>query len=216
MKRSLFFFIILSLFGIPANAWADKVSLLVIDADSYLLNKAVTELELPGGLEIRLFTLADLSDDKGAQKFVAGSKVIMVDVMLSELSDYLIKSVDLGSRRVYALRGSRDDQRLRDKGFIFDPQIEEYYNNLSKKNIQSLIYRVIHQEIDPSVSYQEVEPLSKLGVYHPGAKKTFDNSDAYIKWYKGKTRYTRGAPWIGLMLFKTSLIEGQVETKVAA
>ncbi|MBW2200699.1 MAG: cobaltochelatase subunit CobN, partial [Deltaproteobacteria bacterium] len=127
-------------------------------------------------------------------------------------SEYLIKNVAIHKKRVYALRGSRDDEGLKKQGFIFDPDIFEYFGNLSVNNIRNLIYRVVHREFDASVAYGKVEKHLKLGIYHTDAETIFNSYKNYFKWYKNRKHYNDEAPWIGMTLFSSSLIEGQVET----
>ena len=196
----------------PALARAQQISVLIIDADSYLVNKAISGFKLPENISVRFFTYADITADQSAKNFIEQSKIIIVDVMMKELSEYLVKNVDIRKKRIYAIRKSRDDEGLLKQGFIFDPDVYEYFSNLSVNNIRNLIYRVVHKELNTSVSYGRVEKLPKLGIYHTDAEKVFSDYDAFIKWYKSRKHYNGKAPWIGLTLFSSSLKEGQVET----
>ena len=98
---------------------AENISFLVIDSDTYLVNKAIKKLQIPGNIKIKLFTNHDIKGNNSSREFINTSKVIIVDVMMSDLSKYLIDNVDTGKKRIYALRGSRDDEGLKKKGFIF-------------------------------------------------------------------------------------------------
>mgnify|MGYP000471626131 CR=1 FL=1 len=201
----------LMLWLFPSITIAEKISFLIIDGDSYLVNKAVKGLELPENIEVEFFTIGDITNKKPARDFIAASRVIIVDVMMSELSKYLIENGDIRKKRVYALRGSRDDERLKKEGFLFDPDIAEYFNNLSVVNIRNLIYRVAHLEIDPSIVYRPVEKLPEIGIYHTLAEKFFTTYNEYLKWYAGRETFNEKAPWLAIMLFSSILIEGQVE-----
>jgi cobaltochelatase CobN len=211
MKKPILIFALI-LLAIPAMTLAEQVSFLIIDADSYLVNKAIKGLKLPGDISVRFFTYADIMESLEAKDYTHGSKVIIVDVMMRELSDYLIENVDIGEKSIYAVRRSRDDEGLREKGFIFNPDIYDYFSNLSTVNIQNLICRVVHDEIDPAVGFKKVDKSPKVGIYHTDAVTTFKNYTKYIKWYRDRKQFNEKAPWIGLTLFASSLIEGQVET----
>ena len=76
----------------------------------------------------------------------------------------------------------------------------------------SSIGEIVHKEIESSVSYGSVDTLPRLGIYHTEAESVFNDYDAFIKWVKARKQYDEKAPWIGLTLFASSLIEGQVET----
>ena len=203
---------ILILLGLPATGLAQQIAFLIIDADSYLVNKAINSLELPAKITVKFFTHADISTDQSAQRFIEHSQTIIVDVMMKELSTYLIENVNISQKRIYAIRKSRDDEGLQKAGFIFDPAIYEYFSNLSVNNIRNLIYRVVHKEYDSSVPYANVEKIPKLGIYHPAADTVFNDYETFVKWYQARKGYNHRAPWIGLTLFSSSLIEGQVET----
>ena len=212
MKQIIIVLCLFALFFLPSISMAENISFLVIDSDTYLVNKAINELQIPGNTKIKLFTNHDIKGNNSAREFINTSKVIIVDVMMSDLSKYLIENVDTGKKRIYALRGSRDDEGLKKKGFIFNPDISEYFSNLSIVNIQNLIYRVANKEIDPSINYKPVVKLPGYGIYHMDEKKVFTTYEEYIKWYKKRMQYDKNAPWIGMMLFSNSLIQGQVKT----
>ena len=49
------------------------------------------------------------------------------------------------------------------------------------------------------------------GIYHPQASALFDSYEDFFRWYGTREHFRPENPWIGIMLFKSSLIEGQVE-----
>ena len=209
MKKILMSIIILWLF--PSVTIAENISFLIIDGDTCLVNKAVKKLDLPENINVKFFTYNNIAEEKSARDFIASSRVIIVDVMMSELSNYLIENEDIRKKRAYALRGSTDDEGLKKKGFFFNPEIAEYFKNLSVVNIQNLIYRVAHLEIDSSIAYRPVEKLPEIGIYHTDAEKIFATYNSYLKWYAGREAFNEKAPWLAIMLFSSILIEGQVE-----
>ena len=196
---------------LPSISRGENISFLIIDGDSYLVNKAVKGLDLPEEINVSFFTSADIVKGESAGDFIASSRVIIVDVMMSELSEYLMENEDIRKKRVYALRGSRDDEGLKNRGFIFAPDIAEYFSNLSVTNIKNLIYRVANREIDPSIPYRDVERLPEIGIYHKEAKGLFIDYNEYLSWYSGRKDYDEKAPWLALTLFSSILIEGQVD-----
>ncbi|MBW1795201.1 MAG: cobaltochelatase subunit CobN [Deltaproteobacteria bacterium] len=199
------------LFLFPSTTFAKQISFLVIDADTCLVNKAIKELRIPENVKVRFLTYHDITKDNSAREFIDASEAIIVDVMMIELSQYLIENVDISKKRIYALRGSRDDEGLKRKGFVFDPDIQEYFNHLSVPNIQNLIYRVAHREFDPSIAYNEVVKLPRLGIYHNEADAVFTGFEEYLHWYRGRKEYAEDASWVGVLFFSSSLIEGQVK-----
>jgi cobaltochelatase CobN len=188
---------------------ADEVALLVIDADSYAVNEALKKLDPPKDIKVRFFTHADIQDSQAAREFIQGAEIIVADVMQPEITDYLLENADTQSRPVYALRGSNDDQKLKSKGFRFEPTIQAYFRNLSVQNIHNMLRRVIHDQLDASVGYDPVHKRTQTGMYHPEADSTFTSFSAYLKWYMGEGPGEAEKPWLGLMLFSSSLIPGQ-------
>lgn len=216
MKRSFIVITILFFFLFPPVTPAKQISFLIIDADSYLVDKAVKGLalpeEIPKEIKVNFFTYTDITRDKSARDFIEKSDAIIVDIMVSELSEYVIKNLDINKKHIYALRGSRDDESLKARGFIFDEKIQEYFKNLSETNIRNLIRLVAHDVFDPAITYEKVVKLPRLGIYHTDAKTVFNCYEDFFKWYASRKQYNENAPWIGLMFFSSSLIEGQVET----
>jgi cobaltochelatase CobN len=107
------------------------------------------------------------------------------------------------------LRGSYDDQKLKKKGLRFEPKIQAYFQNLSLQNIHNMLRRVIHDQLDTSVAYDPVHKRPQTGIYHPWAGSTFPTLSAYQEWYMEKGPGKAEKPWLGLMLFSSSLIPGQ-------
>jgi cobaltochelatase CobN len=204
--------LLLALTALPAAAASGgRVSLLVIDVDSYLAQSAVNGLNLPSNIEVRAFTLADLTENSEAAAFVAASPVLLVDIMDDNLSGYVIDHQLLPGRRVFALRESKDDQSLKALGFDFNPELAGYFYRLSRANIRNMLKRAVNLSLDPETAYGPVEPEPEQGLYHPRAPAVFASADDYLKWYEKRPGYDRGRPRLGLMFFSTSLTPGQVE-----
>ncbi len=185
------------------------VSLLVLDGDSYLVNQALKTLRLPKGISVRFFTLADLENNPQDRSFAERSEVVIVDVMGVELLQWVLKHLDPAVQRIYALRGSRDDEMLRQRGLIFDDKIKVYFEHLSPANIGNLVKRVVNRELDPLVKFDPVVAQAERGIYHPDSKVIFNSPREFQRWYEGRPVYRADRPWVGLMLFSSNLIEGQ-------
>ncbi len=208
-RFSFIIFFVLLLF--PASVFAKQMAFLVIDADSYLLNKSIEGLSLPKDIRVKSFTFSDLVQDPLADPFIKNSNVIVLDVMASELIDYVLKNANTQGKKIFGLRRSRDDEGLKRQGFIFDTKIQEYFNNPSVANIQNMIYRLVHDSLDSSVVYKNVKIIPQTGIYHTAASAPFTNFKDYLQWYQRQARYGAQNPWIGMMLFAANTEPGQVE-----
>ena len=204
-KTSGLLLVFFLLFAAQAAALENRLSLLIIDGDSYLVHQALNTLELPQGYEVWAFTLKELSQDPVKAALVKESGVLMVDVMGRELAQYVIDRGLTAGRRVLALRGSRDDQDLTARGFIFDGGVAEYFQHLSAANIQNMVKTAL------KLPAEAVVKMPENGIYHPEAPRLFSEYDEYAQWYKARAGFDSSRLWLGLMIFSSSLIEGQKE-----
>jgi cobaltochelatase CobN len=195
------------------SAWAERISLIVIDTDSYVVHRGLDGADFPPRMEVKAFCLSELQDNPADADFAKGSDVIMVDVMSKKLADWVMENDLLdGSRAVYGLRGVPKDAWLVDLGFVFEPRLDEYFSHLSAANVAGMVRRAISLTIDPAQEYPPVVKLPDLGVYHPSADAPFESADDYAEWYRSTPMYGESRPWVGLMVFKTYLTEGQRES----
>jgi cobaltochelatase CobN len=191
-------------------AWADKLSLIIIDSDSYVVHRGVDGLEFGPDVEVKAFCLQELEGNPADAQFARDSEVLIVDIMDDKLSEWVVQNGLVGgSKTVYGLRGSKDDTKLVQQGFLFDPQVSEYYQQLSVPNVTNMVRRAISLTLDPSQRWAPIEEIVELGVYHPAADAPFEDADEFVEWYRSTPAYGESKPWVGLMFFDTYLMEGQ-------
>ena len=203
-----YFLLLLSFFLLSVPARASDLTLLILDNNSYLANQAVAELDM--NVETGMIAAGELQpggDD--LRREIDQAKVIIVDVMGRELENYLSDKINLQNKKIYALRGSADDERLKKLGFIFDDQVADYYRHISKDNIQNMLRLVANRHFDPAITFAEVQEKPLLGLYHPQAEKVFAGVTEYQEWQQSRENYNPSAPDIGLLFFASSLTEGQ-------
>ena len=142
----------------------------------------LTELSL----DIQVINADDVTRHPEKMKAILGATpIVVVDVMGRELEAFMVDNIALKGKTLYALRGSLDDESLKKRGFIFDPEVSGYYQHLSIKNIQNMLRLVIHRHIDDQVNYQPIATRPKLGIYHPDASQVgciFTDVDDYWAW----------------------------------
>ncbi|MDR3164113.1 MAG: cobaltochelatase subunit CobN [Synergistaceae bacterium] len=206
----LLFFILSAPFAAEGAA---NVSLLVIDSDSYVADAAISGLGLPEDFAVRSFCLSDLKENAGALDFIRGSSVLIVDVMDDELSRYVIENGLTGGRKIYAIRGSKDDSALVRQGFVFEPKIDDYYSHLNAENVRNMIKMALSLEGE-NIAFEPVRITPDDGLYHPDAGgeaevKVFEAAREYLEWYESRDGYDPARPWLGMMYFSTTLLDGQ-------
>ncbi|MDR2388058.1 MAG: cobaltochelatase subunit CobN, partial [Deltaproteobacteria bacterium] len=189
----------------------NKVSLLITDSDSYMIHKAVEAFKAPEGLTVRSFCLKDLQDNPEMADYFDKSRLVIVDVMDDQLSDYVIERGLPERAKVFALRGSKDDKALLMKGIDFNQEVSDYFDSLTSKNVTNMIKRAISLELVPDFPFDPIEPELSNGLYHPMAPKVFETADQYLSWYHQREDYDSSKPVLGIMCFATDLIEGQKE-----
>jgi cobaltochelatase CobN len=190
---------------------AEQISILEVDINSYQVHQAVQQLKLPDKIETRFFTAEDLRNNPGAKAFIAGSSIVFVNVMASELADYMVAEKLMNGRAVYALNRAGDPEALAEKGYLFDAAVLDYYHNQSVVNMVHMVRMVVQRHIDPTMTFKEPEKLPEVCIHHPAAHENFRRMTAYRKWYAARSAYNPQNPWVGILFYGTTLKPGQVE-----
>ena len=194
-----------------AHAHAGKLSILEVDINSYQVHQAVKQLELPASIQTRFFTLADLQTDPAAKVFIGGSEVVLVNVMMPELANYMVAEGLMTGRVVYALNQAGDPEDLAQKGYRFDKDVMAYYHHQSVANLVSMVRLTVRRHIDPSISVRPLETLPEICIHHPNATQCFSTLGEYQRWLIGRGAYDPHRPRVGIMFYGNTLKEGQVE-----
>ncbi|BBO80679.1 cobalamin biosynthesis protein CobN [Desulfosarcina ovata subsp. sediminis] len=195
----------------PAAAWAGKVTILEVDINSYQVYQAVKQVDLPASLQVRYFTLADLTGDPAAKSFIADSKVVLVNVMMTQLADYMVDEELMDGRMVYALNRAGDPEDLAKKGFCFDATIMDYYHHRSVTNLINMVRLAVNRHMDASVSFKPLEKVPEVCIHHPDAPRLYENLAAFNQWNAARKNHDSGNPRVGILFYGTTLKEGQVE-----
>jgi cobaltochelatase CobN len=194
-----------------SSAIAGKVAILEVDINSYQVHQAVQQLDLPQSVQTRFFTLEDLQTDTSAKPFIAASAVVFVNVMMSQLVDFMATEDLMRGRAVYALNQAGDPEALAEKGFRFDPDVMAYYHNQTIANMVNMVRMAVRRHIDPNVTFSGLETLPELCLHHPDAPESFQEPADFQRWYTIRSGYNPENPRVGIMFYGTTLKEGQVE-----
>ena len=200
------------LFSFPAPVWPGDLVFMILDHNTYIANLAVKTLEPDLKSGIKIITVDDVTlYPEQVKQDVENASLIVVDVMGRELASFISEKIDLDQKTVYAVRGSVDDEALRKKGVIFDPEISDYYRHISVENIGNMLRRVLNRHKDSSISYENVVKRPELGLYHPDAPDIFKQVEAYLAWQRNRPGFDPDLPTIGFFFFSSFLTPGQQE-----
>jgi len=205
LKKILLSSLLVLLLGTPARA--AELVFLHLDNNSYLIDLALQKLNLPVSFTAVSASELDAENEK-LKAEINRAKVIVVDVMGRKLENFLIDNIELKNKKIYALRGSIDEKRLKRFGFTFDDEVADYYRNISEENIRNMLRLVARRHLDPTITYAAVQKRPKIGIYNPASKNTFADFAAYHKWQQTRPGYDPEKPVIGLVFFSSYLTKG--------
>lgn len=210
-NRRVWLWTICCFFILVSQIRAEKVAILELDINSYQVQQAVKRLKLPETIQTRFFTPEDLEKNAAAKEFIADCPLVFVNVMMPELADFMVREQLMAGRTVYALNPAGDTDALTEKGYIFDPEIMDYYHNMTVGNMINMVRLAVQRHMDPTVTFEALERLPEACIYHPDGAEKFEDLKSYQNWYAGRKHYRLQNPWVGIMFYSNTLKEGQVE-----
>ncbi len=211
---TLFWWVLLA----PAPGAADKlhVSLLLGDLPTKAALEAVQDIyraypRLRHRLAFHVFPHlqphrrpADLPSLKNSRlAFI----MIMGRDMVEAAKPELREAIQKGGVVYYVMGGSYNDE---DKalGIKSDPQLQEYFSEGGKENIKNGLLLAIKRDLALPVTYKPVAKIPEAGIYEHRTKKVYPDFAAFLKGYSA---YRPGAPWIGVIFYKSNLVNGQTK-----
>jgi len=189
---------------LSVSAHATTVSLVISESDTGVVSRGLSELSDTEDIYAQYFTHAELVSTETARNFLRSSDVILVDVMHLKLPEFLDTHVDLSKKTVFALRGSRDTEGLKRKGYRFEDKIRAWYSVLTGENVTAMIRCAVALSLNRKEGCAGEPERIESGIYHPGAAQLFVSWEEYRSWYPA----VPGAPWIGVTFYTPSVLRG--------
>ena len=215
IRHVLYFLCLIVLLQKYCLASADlTIMLLILDSDSAIVHQATKEID-HSGVQVLYFSSSQIKVDQGILDEIIkrpGDKIVLFDTMDSDivrfLKDvFLNQSFDKGFK-YYALRET-SDKSLADLGVIFDSTLMKYYAWPSKKNITNMLSKIIHDNLDTSLSFEPPEIFHNHGIYHPEAQRIFSSFEDFYNWHKSRSGIRTFGPWIGITLYSNYIMKNQ-------
>ncbi len=205
MLKKIYVSLCLSVF-LLFSVRAEDIAILVSDSESALMQKVMQDLRLPQNINCKYFSSGNIPTYKDShKKYIKNADVIIVDIMIKPQVDYLKKFVDVKSKKVYAVRGSRDDEELKRLGIIFNQNIYEYYHNSSVKNLVNMIGITANIAFNLKLKVEPPIVIPRLGIAHYANDDFFTNTEKYKQFYKTEGFYKKDAPWIGISIYSAGI-----------
>lgn len=204
------FFAILLACGVGgAQAATHTIALQLGDVDSRPAVMAVRVLEgelRAADVRVRIIPATGMS--RAEREVLAGADVFVVNSVARHTVQALMPELKrLQQRRsaVFAVGGA-PDEALRSLGVQVDGTIDAYHRAGGTENLANLLRHLLHRQFGAQVQAGKVVPMPQAGLYDPVTMKVSSTAAQYRESYG---RYRHGAPWVGVMFYRASLVAGQ-------
>lgn len=139
---------------------------------------------------------------------LAHADAAVVDVKDSRLLQLVAPDLDALRRRarpVFAV-GAKPDDALRAQGLRFDAALYDDQREGGVENMQALLRRMLRASFGAQVDVPPPRTMPEAGLYDVDAERGAATFDDYAAHY---AHLKPGAPWIGVMFYRASLVAGQ-------
>lgn len=202
-------FVVLACGAGSAQAAGRTVALLLGDVDSRPAVMAVRSLadELrAAGVGVRIIPASGMS--AADRDTMARADALVINSVARQTVQSVMPELKLLQQRrsrVYAVGGALDDS-LKSLGVREDGAIQAYHRAGGIDNLANLIRHLLHQQFGAKIEPGKVTPMPEAGIYNPATMKVSSSVAHYLEGY---ARHRPGAPWIGVMFYRASLVAGQ-------
>ncbi len=147
----------------------------------------------------KLCIVDERDPEEKVRNCILNSRIVVLDVMM----DSLVKKVEAlkPKARIYCVNSSRNDEKLKKLGFIFDPKLRDYYANPLAENYKNMFLYALYLSGEKT-HFKNPIKLPKIGIYHPNAPKVFTHFKEYNLWY---SHYKKSGYWVGLLFYQAYL-----------
>ncbi len=211
MFRNKYCACLLFALGLMASAQAvsRELVLLLGDVESRPAVLAMRSLQTTlKDQDIKVRIIAANSMSQKDRVALAKADVAVISVVGRQLVQRILPELDTLQRnkRTVIAVGSGVDDELRELGLREEKTVQKYYRAGGIENMTNMLRYVLRTQLGVSVTEAPVQPMPEIGLYDVAADRTYSDFEQYAKKY---THYRPGAPWVGVMFFRASLVAGQ-------
>jgi cobaltochelatase CobN len=192
-----------------AQAAPRTIALLLGDVESRPAVLAVRALasELKAAdVAVRIIPVSGMADADHAA--LADADLAVVNVKGAPLLQAVAPDLERlrrHDRPVYAV-GAMPDDALRAQGLRVDDALLAYQREGGVDNLDAMLRHLLRTQFDVPIAVPPLRPTPQAGLYDVGAHRSAAGFDDYVAHYR---HYKPGAPWVGVVFYRASLVAGQ-------
>ncbi|MFH1044138.1 MAG: cobaltochelatase subunit CobN [Pseudomonadota bacterium] len=199
------------LWTLVATAAPITVSLVLGDLDSVTAVEAVRQLRTDPALkEVRFAVYPSVNlalADLGALR---ASRLVFVQTVGRSLAQQLapeLKAIAARGSRSYAVGGTWDAD-FTGMGLTQDAALAAYMAAGGAENVAGMVRLALHRDLGRGKPPPPPAPLPEMGYFEPKSGRVVADFDAYRRLYHGR----EGAPWAGILFYRSNALSGQIAT----
>ncbi len=133
---------------------------------------------------------------------------VVVNVLGRQLMQTItpeLQALRQARRPVFAVGGALDDE-LRALGLREDRALQDYHRSGGVDNLGNLLRHLLHTQFGAAAAPGPVQAMPESGLYDVAGQRVTASFADYLKSY---ARHRPGAPWVGVVFYRASLVAGQ-------
>ena len=208
-KFSVLFALLLLLPLTGAHAAQRTLALLLGDVESRPAVLAVRDLQTQlKELDVAVRIIPANGMTPADRSALRGADAVVINVQGRQLVQTItpeLQALRQAKRPVFAVGSALDDE-LRTLGLREDRTLREYHRSGGVDNLANLLRHLLHTQFGATVAAGPVQAMPDSGLYDVAAKRTTDSFASYVRGY---AKHRPGAPWVGVVFYRASLLAGQ-------
>jgi cobaltochelatase CobN len=209
MFRNKLLFLLLCFAMSGAHAAQRTLALLLGDVESRPAVLAVRTLQTQlQALDVAVRIIPANSMTPADRAALQSADVVVLNVLGRQLVQAItpeLQALRRAGRPVFAVGGTVDEA-LRELGIREDRVLQDYHRAGGVENMGNLLHYLLHTQFGATVKYSPVQAMPEAGLYDVHSNRIATSFDEYLRGY---AQHRSGAPWVGVVFYRASLVAGQ-------
>ncbi len=195
--------------GLQAHAAERTLALLLGDVESRPAVLAIRALAAPlkeSRVTVRIVPANGLT--AADRRVLREADVVVMNVVARQLVQSVTPELNArrdGARVTFAV-GGVVDASMQPLALREERLLQEYYKAGGVDNLTNMLRQVLRTRFGAAVTAAPVLPMPDIGLYDVARNRT---ATSFAQYRDGYAHYRAGAPWIGVMFYRASLVAGQ-------